>query len=258
MHQIKKDKKADPLGLLFFSYLFHKIKNNRKIGNNMSKIKKSLKEWCKENEKEYLLMDWDDEKNEIFSATSFHLNKRYFWKCHKCGCEWKSTINRMIGNTKRISLCPNCKQETSLPEKTIAFFMDKYFAIETNLKPSWLYGMELDILLKDVNYIKDNVIYKDVAIEYDGALWHSEKATHQRDMIKNKLCKQNGIYLIRIREEDCPPVSQCQTIIIQRKSEEQLEIAIRDILLQLNIYMPSVNISDNRSLIKEYWYHNND
>lgn len=51
-----------------------------------------------------------------------------------------------------------------------------------------LNGKELDIYFPDFNF----------AIEYDGNYWHNE----EDDKIKNKLCENLGIDLIRIKDED--------------------------------------------------------
>ena len=51
---------------------------------------------------------------------------------------------------------------------------------------------ELDIYIPD----------KQIAIEYDGIYWHSFEEVEKRDELKNQLCKEKGIRLIRIKEQD--------------------------------------------------------
>lgn len=51
---------------------------------------------------------------------------------------------------------------------------------------------ELDIYIPD----------KRIAIEYDGIYWHSFEEVKKRDELKDQLCKEKGIRLIRIKEQD--------------------------------------------------------
>lgn len=61
-------------------------------------------------------------------------------------------------------------------------------------------------MLKELKHFKNKTIdiyhpiYK-IGIEYDGP-WH--KRNHQNDILKDKLCKNNGIYLYRVRESSVP------------------------------------------------------
>ncbi len=58
-----------------------------------------------------LVLEWNSEKNgnlrpELFGINS---NDRVWWKCSKCGHEWKTTIIHRAG--KRNSGCPECAKE---------------------------------------------------------------------------------------------------------------------------------------------------
>ena len=57
---------------------------------------------------------------------------------------------------------------------------------------SWIFPMELDISLKELN----------LAFEYDGDYWHSLPDMIERDRQKDLICKQKGIYLFRVKEND--------------------------------------------------------
>ena len=52
--------------------------------------------------------------------------------------------------------------------------------------------MELDIWIPEIR----------LGIEYDGDYWHSIPAMIERDELKNRLCKEKNITLVRIREHD--------------------------------------------------------
>lgn len=57
---------------------------------------------------------------------------------------------------------------------------------------SWIFPMELDISLKELN----------LAFEYDGDYWHSLPDMIERDRQKDLICKQKGICLFRVKEND--------------------------------------------------------
>ena len=55
-----------------------------------------------------------------------------------------------------------------------------------------IFPLELDIFLEENN----------IGIEYDGEYWHNLPKMKKRDYIKNKICKEKGIKLIRVKEKD--------------------------------------------------------
>ena len=72
------------------------------------KGKNDLETWCKENDREYILQEWDYENNgelrpDMVTAGS---HKRVFWKCEK-GHSWNAVIKertKVNGN-----MCPICR-----------------------------------------------------------------------------------------------------------------------------------------------------
>jgi hypothetical protein len=119
---------------------------------------------------------------------------RAWWQCSKKKTHvWQTAI----GNRTRFSSgCPNCTQQSSKAENAIAEYL-------INLLPNIevvrgdkkiLGGLELDILIPDFK----------LAIEYNGLYWHAEEQGKDRSYHYNKWlkCKENGIQLIQIWEDD--------------------------------------------------------
>ena len=134
--------------------------------------------------------EWDYEKNSIDPTTIVRGGKqKFWWKC-KRGHEWYCAVSSRIRNDNTINRCPICsrRMRISFPEKIIYFYVHKAFpnAIE-NYRPNWFNKKEFDIFIPD----------KNIGIEYDGVRYHK----NTRDIEKDKLCKENGVKLIRIREK---------------------------------------------------------
>ena len=116
-------------------------------------------------------------------------NKKSYWFICPKGHSYKTTLL----NRKKGSGCPRCNIEnhSSFPEKAIYFYMKKIFNnAEENYKNSILGTKEIDIYLPTIK----------VGIEYDGVAWHKD---YKRDLEKDKICLNNEILLIRIRELGC-------------------------------------------------------
>ena len=161
-----------------------------------------------------LVKQWDYEKNNNLRPENFTVNshKKVWWKCNR-GHEWQATIaNRNNGRE-----CPICATEhsSSFPEYAIVYYLKKY-----GLKPIHLWkerGYELDVYIPSMK----------IAIEYDGFLWHQNKA--KNDLEKNQKCKKDGIKLYRIREE-LSPLYDTSIDYIVKKNQEDLSIILIEIL----------------------------
>lgn len=65
----------------------------------------SLELFCKNNNKEYILTEWDTKKNgELTDSYSFASHKKVWWKCSSCNNEWIATIKNRTSGTS----CPKC------------------------------------------------------------------------------------------------------------------------------------------------------
>lgn len=94
--------------------------------------------------------------------------------------------------------CPICTK--SAPEKLMQIEIGKWFDCEYNYKPDWLLGynnyrLELDIYIPS----------KRIAIEYDGRTFHQNRVG--LDVLKDNLCKYNGVKIIRLREYGLPKLN---------------------------------------------------
>lgn len=133
-----------------------------------------------------LMKEWDFNKNkslkpdEVLAA----VNKNVWWRCSK-GHEWQATIN----NRHRGTGCPVCSSETqtSFPEQLISFYLNKELEVENRYT---LKGKEIDIFIPDLS----------VGIEYDGIYYHNSKNALEKEKIKDKILKENEVFLIRVKE----------------------------------------------------------
>lgn len=142
-----------------------------------------------------LLKEWDYEKN-VFDPKSVSKNshKKVWWKCDK-GHSWQTPMYMYT----RGSRCYKCwaGKQSSQGENELADYISNIVKIENNIikhDKSIICPYELDIYLPDFN----------IAVEFNGTYWHSEKAGKDKYYHFNKwnLCRKQGIQLITIWEDD--------------------------------------------------------
>lgn len=136
--------------------------------------------------------EWHPTKNgdlkpeNVFAGSS----KKVWWLC-PIGYEYRTAINNRNNGTN----CPICnmRKTTSFPEQAIFFYLKQIFSDALNkYNEHFKNTMEFDIYIPSLN----------IAIEYDGAIWHKTEEQHQREIKKYNFCKENKIYLIRIKEQN--------------------------------------------------------
>ncbi len=197
-----------------------------------------------------LVDEWDYEKNgdmtpENVSAGS---SRKAWWIC-KYGHKYRTMINlRGLHGTG----CPECAKglKTSFPEQAVYYYICMVYpdAINSYME----YGKELDIFIPNLN----------TAIEYDGWIWHNKKNSIKNDLIKNDLCRDKGVRLIRIREEgaiELPKDDNLTILNCKPNDIESLTNAIKALfaLLKANC---DIDVERDRNLILERYlvaYHNN-
>ena len=139
-----------------------------------------------------LALEWDYDKNGSSnpSSVSFGTRKKVWWKCSICGHSWEAAVANRTNGTS----CPKCnlRKKTSFPEQAIFFYYRQIYPdIINGYKDIFTRTMELDIYIPSFK----------IAIEYDGMAWHQANKHYDRELKKYKICHENGITLIRIRED---------------------------------------------------------
>lgn len=162
--------------------------------------------------------EFDIEKNGITpdQVMAGSNNKKYWFICPR-GHSYSATLL----NRKKGTNCPICAKEMhiSFPEKAIVYYLQIVgLDVVESFHSPFLGKKEFDIFIPSLN----------IAIEYDGRAWHKNTT---RDAQKDKLCKDNGIKLIRIREVGCPDyTSSSVKYSVQANDTKSLEDAISFIL----------------------------
>ena len=174
----------------------------------------------------WLAAEWDHEKNapltprQVFS----HGSQKVWWKCPECGNSWKAKIhNRANGRG-----CPVCNVHgTSFPEQVVFYYVKQIYTDAVNR--CIFNGVELDIFIPSTM----------IAVEYDGAYYHSQPSSPERDDRKDIFCAENGIRLLRLREKPLPHTSQAINLSCDCSTWTKLEATCIEIVKILN---PNVRI----------------
>ena len=138
-----------------------------------------------------LAREWHPTRNGSLTPNSVTANssKRVWWKCLK-GHEWPCAVNHRANGSQ----CPICSSgmQSSFPEQAFFFYVKSAYPDTVNGYTDIFHnhGMELDIYVPSLS----------VGIEYDGSAWHRGTTNQTRESRKYQVCKENGIKLIRIRE----------------------------------------------------------
>ena len=182
-----------------------------------------------------LLKEWNYEKNKIDpSEVSYGSNTRVWWKCSK-GHEWETTVSN---RTTLRRGCSECSKElrTSFPELAVYYYAKLLYPDTISGNREILDGLELDIYIPS----------KKVAIEYDGVRWHNSSAAIEREIRKNKLCKDKGIELIRIREHGLSAIENCYSIIRGDSRDYSLKSSIIKTFKHIGVDKPDIDLKRDR------------
>lgn len=196
-----------------------------------------------------LAKEWHPQKNGDLTPqqVSFGSGKKAWWIC-KNGHEFEKRIDARQHNPN----CPICsaRRRTSFPEQAILFYIRKAFHDAINSYRDIFKkkgGMELDIYIPS----------KKIGIEFDGKAFHQDVKKKVSDLTKYRICKENGIFLIRISDIFIDNfIKRCDyKIEIPEASDEWLNYAIEQLLAFLNVkYISSktINIKRDRADILSY------
>ena len=177
-----------------------------------------------------LAKEWHPTKNGDRTPYEFASNSDFmaWWVC-PIGHEYKSKIVQRY-NGKQCPIC-NKANKTSFPEQAILYYVKKYFPDAINgYRNIFKNSMELDIYIPS----------KRIGIEYDGMAWHSSKTNIERDVRKYKICKENDIYLIRVREKAYEDnIKACDALLVLKTTTNPVDLN-REIYHVLSIITTSI------------------
>ena len=184
--------------------------------------------------------EWNYDRNDYTPNDVVAKSNKYAWWTCKFGHEFKAQIAaRTIYNTG-CSIC-NKERKTSFSEKAILYYLQKNIPdTEENVHFEWLGKKEVDIYIPSLK----------LAIEYDGAHWHKDI---NKDIIKDDLCKENNITLIRVREQECPIYESSSVKIRYGNAEKNISLdeAIIEIIAFIN-HECSMAINSDVNIERDY------
>jgi len=130
------------------------------------------------------------DKFSYFEEKYIGYNENTDIKCNTCGRIFQQTPHNHLKGEG----CPYCICNISKPEIDISDFISQFADISTNNRKILNNSKEIDILIPS----------KNIAFEYDGLVWHSEKFGKDKNyhLNKTKECLNNGIQLYHIFEDE--------------------------------------------------------
>lgn len=148
---------------------------------------KSLFDWCSKNSTYGKLLLSQMMSDIDAKDISYSSHKYLVWKCN-CGNIWKATV---ASRTYYMTGCPKCnRMSTSYGEQLIYRYYKERF--ECTISRGKYAGYEFDVAIPELK----------TCIEFNGITWHSDDRTIERDLEKQKLCKEHGVRLITIYQND--------------------------------------------------------
>lgn len=191
-----------------------------------------------------LAQEWDYERNGDLTPDKvlYGTAKRVYWLCPE-GHSYSATINHRSGVNG--TCCPKCNsgRQTSFAEQAFFFYIKKVFpdAI-SRYTEIFTNGMEIDIYIPSIK----------LGIEYDGEAWH-KKDKRKREQKKYAICKENGIYLLRVMEKPSEEsfLIADETLSLPEPLYEHKYLA-RGIRVLLDRIDPSCNIWTRKDIRQVY------
>lgn len=193
--------------------------------------------------------EWHPTKNGSLnpSDVTFGSGKKVWWKC-PIGHEYQASVHdRGTGGTS----CPICNASrlTSFGEQAIFYYIKKCFSDALNrYNELFNTSMEFDIYIPS----------RKIAIEYDGAHWHRTDDEYNREVRKYQFCKENGIFLYRVKEQNNKKWTDVADKIYyipktRRTTFSTLEQTIRTIITEIDKSVDVVvDISKDKNEILNY------
>jgi len=151
-----------------------------------------------------------------------HTIKKVWWLCPQCGNSYKASPSCRIRGTG----CPKCANEitSSFPEQAIYYYMKQFFDDTVNREK--IDSKEIDVFIPSLK----------IGIEYDGIRFHRDEQSIQKEINKYRILSNNGIYLIRVKEEGVyveESVADEIILIKPQHTDKELTICIRKTLSRI-------------------------
>lgn len=193
--------------------------------------------------------EWHSVKNGDLkpSDVTYGSGKRVWWKC-PIGHEYQAIVrDRGVGQTN----CPVCNARnlTSFGEQAVLYYVKKVFPDAlSRYKELFDNSMEFDVFIPNHK----------IAIEYDGAYWHQTDDEHKREVKKYNFCRQNGITLYRIKEQNKHLWNDVADKIYYVKKVKsghylELETAIDSVIKEIDsALIPDIDIKRDKNEILKY------
>ena len=155
--------------------------------------------------------------------------KRIWWKC-QLGHEYQQNPDkRSIGVG-----CPNCGAQTSISESRL--FAEIKYCFRQAKHRFRLNGIECDIWIPEHK----------VAIEFDG--WYYHKGREKQDLKKGNKLKEQGIRLIRLREEPLTKIKKNDILVKRNRSiDKKIIIELLGVIINVAKLKP-----DQKKKIEDY------
>jgi hypothetical protein len=139
----------------------------------------------------WLEAEFSSENTVSFESLSYGAPYKAWWDCRKNPThKWQALISDRV----RGSGCPYCSHRHSKGEVAILAAVKEKYPDTAGSKRGLLQNirLELDIFVPSLRK----------AVEYDGVYWHSRLGMAERDVAKNEHCRQAGIGLLRVSDND--------------------------------------------------------
>lgn len=177
-----------------------------------------------------LAKEWSEHNEKKATEVKANCVENVRWKCFKCNHEWMMVVSTRV----RGGECPQCKKKRQLIRAAESdrkrrakrhFLQDK----EKNILLYYLQKAGLEV--KENDYEKIGVplsIYlpeKNTAIELSKPEQET-KIGKKREQIKDRLCKNAGVRMVRVLDPGYPPHDECLAIRKHDASIDSYEQAI--------------------------------
>lgn len=176
---------------------------------------------------------WDYNKNEVSpEEVSIFSKSHYYWKNESPTSFYfkPSQVHSRLNNT-------------SLPEQTIFYFLQKIFH-DTKSRHIFINGIkkyEADIYVPSL----------DLVIEYDGSYYHKGTEKYNLDIEKNNFFQSKGLFCIRIREKGLQKLPEFYGTLLNKENSEDIDM-VNVVFETIEKYMLSYKYNNNIKAVSEF------